>query len=243
MFSNNTPELTAEIADFYDAIVEKVAALRLETQQTMATIKQEQQELAAQLQQNLAQGESLRKADFQKFMREVIEQRKARGTEVMAMLAQFQQEEQIIAEGLKKLFSDNRQVRLRDFKQFIAESERATVARKAEIAEINQMSMAMTVARKAEIAEINQMSMAIRKSAEETIARFREEREEMAQSWKALAIKMQEKRSRSKKLAPRASAMPAILSGDEKIQRKGSRNTKSEPKAPETPAALAHGEA
>lgn len=214
-------ELTAEIVDFYDAIVEKVAALRLETQQTMTKIKKEQQEQASQLQQNLAQGESLRKADFQKLMNEVIEQRKVRETEVMAMLAQFQQEEQIIAEGLKKLFSDGRQVRLRDFKRFIAETERATVARKAGIAEINQMSMA------------------IRKSAEETIARFREEREEMAQSWKILAVKMQKRRSHGTIYEPKASAMPAaIVSGKEKLQKKGSRNTKSEPKAPEMSAAL-----
>ncbi|HVB21268.1 MAG TPA: hypothetical protein VNG51_04925 [Ktedonobacteraceae bacterium] len=222
MTSKNTPveELTAEIVDFYDAIVEKVAALRLETQQTMAKIKKEQQEQASQLQQNLAQGESLRKADFQKLMNEVIARRKVRETEVMAMLAQFQQEEQIIAVGLKKLFSDGRQVRLRDFKRFIADTERTTVARKAEIAEINQMSMA------------------IRKSAEETIARFREEREEMAQSWKTLAVKMQKRRSHGTMLEPKASAMPAIVSGKEKIQKKGSRNTKSEPKAPEMLAAL-----
>lgn len=226
MASKNTPveDLTAEIVDFYDAIVEKVADLRLETQQTMTSIKREQQEMAAQLQQNLAQGESLRKADFQKLMREVIEQRKARETEVMAMLAQFQQEEQIIAEGLKKLFSDGKQVRLRDFKRFIAETEQATVARKAEIAEIKQMSMA------------------IRKSAEETIARFREEREEMAQSWKALAVKMQKSRPHGTKLEPKASAMPAVVSDGEKTQKKSSRNTKSAPKAPAMTAALPHEE-
>jgi hypothetical protein len=226
MTSKNIPveDLTAEIADFYDVIVEKVAGLRLETQQTMTHIKREQQEMALQLQQNLAQGESLRKADFQKLMREVIEQRKVRETEVMAMLAQFQQEEQIIAEELKKLFSEGRRVRLRDFKRFIAETERATVARKAEIAEIKQMSMA------------------IRKSAEETIARFREEREEMAQSWKAASIKMQEKRSHGKKLEPKASAMPAAVSHGEQTQKKGSRNIKSEPKTPAMSAALPHGE-
>ena len=64
--------LPAEIADFYDAIVEKAAALRLDAQQTIASVKKEQAELATQLQQNLAEGESLRKADFQKLMGEVI---------------------------------------------------------------------------------------------------------------------------------------------------------------------------
>src|SRR5216684_7727725 len=172
--------LPAEIADFYDAIVEKVAALQLNAHQTIASVKKEQDELASQLQQNLARGESLRKADFQKLMGEVIEKRKAREKEVMEMLAQFQREEQALAQGLKTLFGDGKQVRLHDFKRFIAEAKRATEARKEEVEEIIQASMA------------------IRKSAEETIARFREEREEMAKSWKELAEEMQKKRAKAK---------------------------------------------
>ncbi len=172
-------DLPAEIADFYDAIVEKVATLRVDAHQTMSHIKGEREELASQLQKDLAQGESLRKADFQKLIGEVIEMRKARQKEVMDMLAQFQQEELTIARELKKLFSDGKQARLRDFKKFIAETRKATKTRQDEIAEIAQASMA------------------IRKSAEETIAHFREEREEMAKSWNALAEKMQKKRPTS----------------------------------------------
>lgn len=226
MTSKNMPvkDLPAEIADFYDAIVERVIALRLNTQQTMLHIKKEQQEMASQLQEHLAQGESLRKADFQTLMGEVVEQRKAREKEVMAMLEQFQHEEQVIAEGLKKLFSEGRQVRLRDFKRFIAETERATVARKAEIAEISQMSMA------------------IRKSAEETIAQFRAEREEMVKSWKALAVKMQKKRSRSTKVLPQVPASPALEPTTAKVQKKSSRTIRSEPKTPEMSVALPSGE-
>lgn len=173
----NLPE---EIADFYDAIIEKVATLRLSAHQTIASVKKEQEELASKLQENLAKGESLRKADFKKLIGEVIEKRKAREKEVMEMLAQFQQEEQALASGLKKLFGDGRQVRLRDFKRFIAEAKRSTEERKEKIEEIAKASEA------------------IRKSAEETIAKFREEREEMTKSWKALAERMQQKRARVK---------------------------------------------
>jgi|SRR5712692_41070 len=170
-------DLPAEIADFYDAIVEKVALLRVDAHQTMSHIKKEREELASQLQKDLARGESLRKTDFQKLIGEVIEMRKAREKEVMGLLARFQQEEQAVAQGLKKLFSDGKQARLRDFKKFIADTRRATKTRQDEIEEIAQASMA------------------IRKSAEETIAGFREEREEMAKSWDALAVKMQKNRS------------------------------------------------
>ncbi len=181
-------DLPAEIADFYDAIVEKVAILRADAQQTISLMKKEREELASQVQQDLASGESLRKADFQKLIGEVIEMRKARQKEVMDMLAQFQQEEQTIARELKKLFSDGKQARLRDFKKFIAETRKATKTRQGEIAEITQASLA------------------IRKSAEETIAHFREEREEMAKSWNALAEKMQKKRPTSTTPGPKNSA-------------------------------------
>ena len=169
--------LPAEIADFYDAIVEKAAALRLDAQQTIASTKKEQAEMAIQLQQNLAEGESLRKADFQKLMGEVIEMRQTREKEILDMLAQFHQEEQAVAQGLKQLFSAGKQARLRDFQKFIAATSRATKTRQAEIEEIAQASLA------------------IRKSAEETIAQFREEREEMVKSWQALAEIMQTKRT------------------------------------------------
>ena len=177
MRNKNLPE---EIADFYDAIVEKVGALRLGARQTIASVKKEQEELAAKLQENLAKGESLRKADFKKLLGEVIEKRKGREQEVMEMLAQFQKEEQEMAEGLKRLFGDGKQVRLHDFKKFIAQARVATEARKGEIEEITKASEA------------------IRKSAEETIAKFREEREEMAKSWKVLAERMRKKRTGEK---------------------------------------------
>ena len=177
----NSKNLPAEIGDFYEAIVAKVAALRLDARQTIAGVKKEQAELAAKLQQNLAKGESLRKADFKRLLGEVIGKRQAREKEVMEMLARFQQEEQALAQGLKKLFGDGRQVRLRDFKRFIADAKRTTAARKGEIEEITAASQA------------------IRQTAEETIAKFRQEREEMAKSWKALAGRIQKKRAGAKK--------------------------------------------
>lgn len=191
-------DLPAEILAFYDAIVEKVAALRVEAHQTMSHIKEEREELASQLQKDLAQGESLRKADFQELIGEIIEMRKAREQEVMDMLAQFQHEEQAVAQGLKKLFSDGKQARLHDFKKFLAETRRATRTRQAEIKEIAQASKA------------------IRASAEETIAAFRAEREAMAKSWRTLAEKMQQRRSpkttaepKSSSRQPRPSATPS----------------------------------
>lgn len=181
-------DLPAEILAFYDAIIEKVAALRVETHQTLSHITAEREELTDQLQKDLAKGESLRKADFQKLIGEVIAMRKAREQEVMNLLEQFQREEQLVAQGLKKLFSDSKQARLHDFKKFLAETRQATRTRRSEIEEIAQASRA------------------IRKSAEETIAAFREEHEAMAKSWRTLTEKMQERRSTRAAAQPKNSA-------------------------------------
>lgn len=173
--------LPAEIADFYDLLLEKVSALRSEARERIHQIKNEQEECSNKLRESLARGESLRKADFNKLMGEIIAKRKQREKEVAEILEQFQKEEEEIAQGLKKLFGNGQQVRLRDFKNFIAEFKR-----KQEV-------------RQGEVEEIAKASKDIRKSAEETIAKFRKEREEMAKEWQLLARKMQAKRAKAKK--------------------------------------------
>ena len=191
-----TTDLTAEILASYDAVVEKVAALRVETHQTLSHIKEEREELTEQLQKDLAKGESLRKADFQKLIGEVIAARKEREREVTNLLADFQREEQEIAQGLKKLFSDEKQARLQDFKKFLEETHQADRARRSEVEEI---APAIRV---------------ILKSAEETIAAFREEREAMAKSWRTLAENMQERRAKKTTTRTKKGALPTTSFGN-----------------------------
>lgn len=168
--------LPAEIGQFYDALLDKVMALRAQARERIKNVKKEQEELAVKLQESLSKGESLRKKDFNILMGEIIVKRKEREKEVETMLAQFHQEEQELAEALKKLFADGGKIRLRDFKKFIAEFKRKQEERKQDLGEIKRASVT------------------IRKSAEEVIAQFRKEREEMMKQWQKLAEKMKEKR-------------------------------------------------
>lgn len=177
--------LPAEIGEFYDALIEKVANLRLEAREKIKSVQKEQEELSNKLQESLSKGEHLRKADFRKLMGEIIIKRKEREKEVMEMLAQFQKEEEEMAQGLKRLFANGQQVRLRDFKNFIAEFKKRAEARKGEVEEIFKASTA------------------IRKSAVETITQFRQEREEMIKEWKKLTEKMQAKRAQVKEARER----------------------------------------
>lgn len=168
--------LPAEIGEFYDALLDKVMALRVSARERIKSVKKEQEELSNKLKESLSRGESLRKKDFNILMGEIIAKRKEREKEVEKMLEQFQQEEQALASGLKKLFGDGKQVRLRDFKRFIAEAKRTTEERKEDIGEIKRASVT------------------IRKSAEDTISQFKKEREEMMKQWQILAEKMKAKR-------------------------------------------------
>lgn len=177
MSSNlQTKNLPAEIGQFYDALLEKVMALRSAAKERIKSVKKEQEELSNKLQESLSKGESLRKKDFNALMGEIIAKRKEREKEVEEMLEQFHREEQELAEALKKLFTDGGETRLRDFKKFIAEFKR----KKEE--------------RKEDIDEIKSASVAIRKSAEDTISQFKKEREEMMKQWQILAEKMKAKR-------------------------------------------------
>lgn len=168
--------LPAEIADFYDVLIEKVRALRSDARKRINKIKDEQKEFGHKLRESLARGESLRKADFNKLMGEIITKRKEREKEVMEILEQFQKEEEEMAAGLKKLFQNNKQVRIRDFKNFLTDFKKKTEVRKEEIEEITKTSVV------------------VRENAEQMIAKFRQEREEMINEWKNLANKMQERR-------------------------------------------------
>lgn len=175
MTDKNLPE---EIGQFYDALLNKVALLKSQTQKRLLEIKKEQKELATQLQQKLAKGESLRKADFDQMLAGLIEKRKKRQEEVMGILARFQKEEEEMAAGLKKFLGDDRKIRTKEFKKFLVEFKQKGEERKEDIGEI------VEAARQ------------VRKEAVGMIEKFRKEREERATSWRKLAAAMKEKRAK-----------------------------------------------
>lgn len=173
---SNSQNLTQEILGFYDAIVERVKALREETARTIAGFRKEQEELSAKLRENLAKGESLRKKDFASLMEEIIEGRKKREAEVQDMLARFQREEEEMTKGLKQLLTKDKKIRVKDFKNWLLAVKRGQEERRKEIDQV-QTAAAF-----------------LRKTANETIESFRKEREGMLTHWQELTKKMEEKR-------------------------------------------------
>jgi len=177
MANNN---LSQEIINLYDRIVDRVVTLKEETRQTVKGFKEEQNELREKLKEKLAKGESLRKKDFDLLIKDIIEKRKQRVQDVARMIEQFKTEEEEMAKGLRHLLANGEEVRIKDFKQMLA----GIRARQEE--------------RKPEVEELTKAASYIKEEVANMLGNFRKEREEAAAQWKKLAVTMQKKRGDKK---------------------------------------------
>lgn len=172
--------LPQEIDQFYDALLEKVKAIRTQAQERLVEIKKEQKQLSEDLREKLAKGESLRKHDFDNMLASLIVTRKNREQEVMGLLARFQKEEEEMAVGLRQLLGDGKRVRIKEFKKFLIQFKRKEGERKDNISQVKKETDS------------------IKNQAQLLIEQFRKEREEMMKQWQKLAVTMQKKRSDKK---------------------------------------------
>lgn len=178
MRSNNS--ITQEILGLYDRIVDRVAALKEETRQTVEEFKEEQNELRQKLKEKLAKGESLRKKDFDLLIKDIIEKRKQREQDVARMIEQFKKEEEEMAAGLRQLLDKGEDVRIKDFKKMLSKIRARQEERKPEVEELTKTASYI----KGEVANM--------------LENFKKEREETAAQWQKLAAVMQKKRGDKK---------------------------------------------
>ena len=177
--------LSQEIGKFYDALLERVRTIRTQTQAHMGEIKKEQQEVAGALREKLAEGEHLRKKDFDHMLAALVETRKIREQEVMGLLTRFQKEEEDMATGLRQLLGHGKSLRIKEFKKFLAECQRKEEERGENVSQIKK--------------EVD----SIKNQAQLLIEQFRKEREEMMKQWQELALNMRKKRSNQGKFLKR----------------------------------------
>ncbi|MBU3895947.1 hypothetical protein KKG36_01335 [Patescibacteria group bacterium] len=173
MKNNN---LSQEIIELYDKIVDRVVALQKESRQTLEGFKEEQRELRENLKGNLAKGESLRKKDFDNLIGDIIDKRKQRERDVSLMLEQFKKEEEEMANNLRRLLDNGEEIRIKDFKKMLS-----TIRTRQE-------------ERKPEVEELTKAADHIKGEVVTMLEQFKKEREEMATSWRSLAATMQKKR-------------------------------------------------
>ncbi|MBU3895789.1 hypothetical protein KKG36_00480 [Patescibacteria group bacterium] len=173
--------LSQEIIGLYDRIVDRVVALKEETQQTVEDFKKEQKELREKLKEKLAHGESLRKKDFDLLIKDIIEKRKQREKDVARMIEEFKKEEEEMAKGLRQLLGKGEEVRIKDFKKMLAKIR----ARQEE--------------RKPEVEELTKTAGHIKEEVANMLGEFKKEREEIAAEWQKLGATMQKKRLSKRK--------------------------------------------
>jgi len=172
--------ISQEIIDLYDRIVDRVASLKEETKQKVEEFKEEQNDLREKLKEKLAKGESLRKKDFDLLIKDIIEKRKQRGKDVATMIEQFKTEEAEMAKGLRQLLANGEGVRIKDFKGLLVKIRTRQEERKPEVEELTKAASYI----KEEVASM--------------LENFKKEREKAAAQWQKLAVTMQNKRSDKK---------------------------------------------
>lgn len=169
-------KLNEEIIDLYDKIVDRVAALKDETEETVVKFKKEQKQLREKLKDKLAKGEKLRKKDFELLIRDIIEKRKEREKDVARMIEQFRREEEEMASGLRRLLGKGEEVRIKDFKKMLSSIR----ARQEE--------------RKPEVEELTKAVSYLKEEVANMLENFKKEREGIVAEWQKFAAAMQKKR-------------------------------------------------
>lgn len=115
----NLKNLAEDIIAAHDMRVKIVGEIIDDTHQMMANFKTKREQMAADLQQLLAKGESLRKKDFTQMMADIIVAHAKREQEVKGMLENFRIEEKLLAEKLRGLLAKGENVRIKDFKKMM----------------------------------------------------------------------------------------------------------------------------
>lgn len=115
----NLKNLAEDIIAAHDTRVKIIGEIIDDTHQMMANFKTKREQMAADLQQLLAKGESLRKKDFTQMMADIIATHAKREQEVKGMLENFRVEEKLLAEKLRGLLAKGDEVRIKDFKKMM----------------------------------------------------------------------------------------------------------------------------
>ena len=120
----NLGDLARDIVASYDARVKVVGEIVEDTRKMMDGFQGKREDMSRELKERLAKSESLRKKDFDGMMADIILKQNEREDQVRKMLADFRREEEMMAEKLRNLLQKGGDIRIRDFKEMMAEIKR-----------------------------------------------------------------------------------------------------------------------
>ena len=178
---NNNLQIAKDIVASYETRIKVIQAIAEDTKNLLEEFRQKRERMAQELKGALSQHESLRKKDFNIMMEDVLIAQKTREENVKQMLADFQDEEMKVVEGLREMLKKGEKLRLKDFKK--------TLAKIREEQEIRQKETPN---------QINEELSRMRSEVQEMLENFKKEREKVASEWKSLVTLTAQKRKANK---------------------------------------------
>lgn len=125
-------DLAKDLVASYNARVKIVGGIIDDTHKMIDDFREKREDMSKDLREALASRKSLRKKDFDRMMADIIAQQNKREEEVKQMLADFRKEEEMVADKLRNLLKKGEEVRIRDFKEMMADIRHAQEARTKE---------------------------------------------------------------------------------------------------------------
>lgn len=120
----NLDDLARGIVVSYDTRVKVVGEIIEDTHKMMDDFREKREDMSKELKEHLAKSESLRRNDFDCMMADIVLKQNEREEQVRKMLADFRREEEMVAEKLRGLLQKGEGIRIKDFKEMMAEIKR-----------------------------------------------------------------------------------------------------------------------
>ena len=207
-------DLAQGIVSSYQARVSEVATVVDNAHQILEDFKLKRNEMSNQLRETLANGESLRKKDFDNMMKGILSHQEEREKEVRDLLKTFFKEQKEVAESIRKNLTEDEKVRISDFKKMLQDIQARQKLRENEVrttlkgfqeghremAEslhslLNKEESLRIEDFKEMLKDIRSRQIERKKEVKARLDEFRKERQDMASEWNKLTGLMVEKRA------------------------------------------------
>ncbi len=201
-------ELVKEIISSYESRVESVTAITEITNEMLEDFKNKRNEMASKLRETLANGESLRRKDFDNMMKAIVSQGEERENLIKEMLKNFLHEHQQMAASLRENLSNGRPIRTEEFRSMIEGIRTGQLEKKKEVRTLlenyrkeqqilaDELRKLLSKGESLRIKDFKDMLQSIReekrgreKEVSRMLAGFRNEVEEAASAWRELSSK------------------------------------------------------
>ena len=206
--------VAGDIVSSYQSRISTVATIIENTHQILEDFKTRRNEMSEQLKENLANGGSLRKKDFDSMMKDILRRQDEREKEMRDLLKTFFEEQKEIAQNLKKNLAEGAKVQIDEFKKSLKDIQARQKVRENEVTmklkkfqkEHNEMDKylrgLLSKGEAIRIKDLKEMVKDIQLRQKERgnkvkarQAEFREEKQSTDSPWNELAVAMAQKRA------------------------------------------------